>query len=162
MIITSWRLKTYDRKAGSNRSGRTRKTRWESYFPRLEALEDRLVPDAVHWAAAANGYWDDASNWDVGRVPTINDDVFISATGADYHVRVAAGADQDVSIASLTLSSPNADLQVNRSVNVNGPTLFSAGSVSTDKTDWTTSQLENRTHFDVGDCHIRTPTFTQT
>jgi hypothetical protein len=48
----------------------------------LEALEDRLVPNAVVWNAATGGNWNDANNWldtdaNVAQVPTAADDVSI-------------------------------------------------------------------------------------
>jgi hypothetical protein len=52
------------------------------FRPRLEALEDRLVPDAMIWEnTLGTGKWSDAGNWSQNHVPQTGDTLTFSALG---------------------------------------------------------------------------------
>src|SRR5262249_52510223 len=50
--------------------------------PRLEYLEDRTVPTMIRWVNPASGFWNVATNWDLQRLPTADDDVVIDLPGS--------------------------------------------------------------------------------
>jgi len=54
----------------------------------------------IQWASAADGNWSDPTNWDLGRVPTAQDTIFITVDG-DYTVTL----DVDASVKALTLGT---------------------------------------------------------
>jgi hypothetical protein len=56
------------------------------FRPRLEALEDRLVPATLDWTGATSSDWSDNTNWKVGSsvatsAPTLNDEARIGVAG---------------------------------------------------------------------------------
>ena len=56
-----------------------------SFPPRLERLEDRLMPNAVNWIGGS-GDWDTAGNWldattHTNHLPTASDDAVINVAG---------------------------------------------------------------------------------
>src|SRR6516165_3383953 len=51
------------------------------FQPRVEALEDRMVPTAINWTSPVSGDWGTASNWSTGTLPGSGDDVTISTPG---------------------------------------------------------------------------------
>ena len=70
-------------------AGFPRKARSESsrsplgqYFrPSLEMLDARLLLTMIHWSNPNGGFWNDAANWDLNRVPGPGDDVVIDLPG---------------------------------------------------------------------------------
>jgi hypothetical protein len=73
--------------------------------PVLEALEDRICPNAVSWISTTSGNWNVASNWldstnGQNRVPTAADDVIINQPGITVTVNDAE------SVNSVTASTP--------------------------------------------------------
>src|SRR5262249_34937962 len=65
---------------------------------RLEQLEDRCVPAAVAWTGGAGNFdWDNAANWDAGRVPIAGDDAYINTAG----ITVVHSAGVDDAVISL-------------------------------------------------------------
>jgi hypothetical protein len=75
--------------------------------PRLEILEDRVVPagptgSTVFWINPNGGDWDVPSNWSQGQVPTSLDQVIISGGDGGLTVTHSQGVDDEV--ASLTTS----------------------------------------------------------
>ncbi|MFT3882186.1 MAG: carboxypeptidase regulatory-like domain-containing protein [Gemmatales bacterium] len=58
------------------------------FRPQLEILEDRVVPATIHWNLDTSGFWDDAANWDLNRVPNSNDDVIIDRGTANPTVTI--------------------------------------------------------------------------
>jgi hypothetical protein len=58
----------------------------ERFRPRLEVLEDRLVPATLDWTGATSSDWSDNTNWKVGssvatQAPTLNDEARIGVAG---------------------------------------------------------------------------------
>jgi hypothetical protein len=56
------------------------------FRPRLEVLEDRLVPATLDWTGATSSDWSDNTNWKVGSsvatsAPTLNDEARIGVAG---------------------------------------------------------------------------------
>lgn len=47
----------------------------------LEALEDRCLLSTVNWILNGSGDFNNAANWDAGRVPTMTDDAVINISG---------------------------------------------------------------------------------
>jgi hypothetical protein len=113
----------------------------------LEALEDRLVPDAVVWNVATSGNWNDANNWldqttNTAQVPTSADDVTINQSNITITVSDSQAAHSlttsltnDLVVqtgGSLTLaadSTLNGGLSLSGSLTANG-TLTLAGASS--------------------------------
>ncbi len=60
------------------RPGRPR--RW-AYRPRLEGLEELVLPSTVRWINPNGGDWNVAANWSPSRVPGVNDDAVIDLYG---------------------------------------------------------------------------------
>jgi hypothetical protein len=69
-----------------------------AFRPRLEALEDRVVPSTVTWVHPGDGDWSVGANWSTGATPGTNDDVVINL---DLTVTHSSGSD---SVRSLTVS----------------------------------------------------------
>ncbi len=74
----------------------------------FEELEGRLMLTAVSWVGGASGYFDVASNWSGGAVPTSTDDVSI---GLSSPTTVIIQPTDIISVDSLSLSA-NTTLQV--------------------------------------------------
>ena len=55
----------------------------------------------MHWLNAVSGIFEDSANWDSGIVPNSADDVFITASGADYTVIVTSSSAQSVDSISV-------------------------------------------------------------
>lgn len=95
--------------------------------PRLEALEDRLVPDACYWRAAGpdtnmnngNNWWDEDTSAILGRAPNVGDD--LSFVGVS---RLTCVVPVNSNVACRSLSSTagwaGGELQINGTVSVNG------------------------------------------
>jgi hypothetical protein len=75
------------------------------FRPRVEELENRLVPAAVTWIGGASGSWATGTNWSTGTMPGAGDDVVLDGSVTVSH---SAGAD---AIQTLSLG-PGAILQV--------------------------------------------------
>jgi hypothetical protein len=72
--------------------------------PRLEALEDRVVPTTVSWVSPTSGAWTTATNWSTGMVPAAGDDVVINKPAA---VTVTLAASTTIHSLSLTVATLN-------------------------------------------------------
>jgi hypothetical protein len=90
-----WRLIVSSSKISSRKNRQSR-----GFVPRLEGLEDRLVPASTTWTAATNLDWENGGNWTNG-VPGANDAaVFTSgATVSACHINSA------VTISAITMLS---------------------------------------------------------
>jgi hypothetical protein len=106
MRIPSW-LRPFDLRP--TRSSRRQTTHRPGLRPRVEALEDRVVPSTVTWINSAGGDWDTAANWQdnlgVNRLPGSGDDAVISYSG----ITVTHSSAQTESVNSLT---SRADLSI--------------------------------------------------
>ena len=60
----------------------------------------------IQWASAQSGNWNDASKWDLNRVPVASDRVLIGVTGS-YTVTLDTNA-TDATVTGLTLEAPQA------------------------------------------------------
>ncbi len=71
--------------------------RCPTLWPRLEALEQRVVLSLVSWVGGGDGQsWNDPLNWNVRAVPTVNDDVVI-----DVATNPTVTTTESISIQSL-------------------------------------------------------------
>src|SRR5262245_15996782 len=65
------------------------------FRPRLEVLEDRILP-TVYWNVDADGSWDDPNNWidqaNHVRAPSSGDDVIIDRGAGTFTITVPTGA----------------------------------------------------------------------
>ena len=43
----------------------------------------------IFWSSSSGGSWTEPSNWDLGRIPNVNDTVYIGLSGS-YDVSVAS------------------------------------------------------------------------
>src|SRR5438105_15325257 len=78
-----------------------RRSRWRTYKPWAEALEERTVPSAtVNWINPAGGDWDTSTNWSGGQVPGASDDVVIDHGTNNFTVTHSSSAVD--SVQSLT------------------------------------------------------------
>jgi hypothetical protein len=115
------------------------RTRRQNFRPRLEALEDRLVPSTFHWAADVDGSFNDATKWldqnNRHRVPGPYDDanigygdITVTSTGNAIH-KLTSSARLSVlkgtlSITGNSSSIANLDLQAGATLKVaNGVTM---------------------------------------
>ncbi len=73
--------------------------------PRLEELENRLVPATITWMGGAAGIWSTVANWSTGTLPGAGDDVVIDGSVTVSH---AVGSD---TVNTLSLGA-GAKLQV--------------------------------------------------
>jgi len=101
-MFQSWLRKRAKAKSATTR--RAGRTRWGGYFPRLEALEPRVVLDVCHWRAPVSGNFSDNSMWTPHAPTPTTDEARIDATGADYTVNL----DYDPQLLRFFLDSPNA------------------------------------------------------
>lgn len=77
----------------------------KTFRPRLESLEDRLVPAVNNWLGTVDGNWNTAGNWSLGNVPTVQDDVVFRSQN-NVGCSFAAYSAQPVTLAkSITIES---------------------------------------------------------
>jgi hypothetical protein len=125
------------------RAKRDLKRRNLRYRPRLEALEDRTLLNAVNWLGGS-GLWSDSTHWldavtGTNHVPTGNDDAGI-ATGATVTHNAGTDPVQSVSVSSgntlsltggtLNISSMPSSLSGSGTVRLAGGTLANANVAS--------------------------------
>src|SRR5579871_6538752 len=67
--------------------------------PRLERLEDRIVPTTDTWISTTSGLWSTAGNWSLGAAPNATDDVVINTSPA-----VTVTLNGSASVKSLTIT----------------------------------------------------------
>jgi RHS repeat-associated protein len=111
----------------------------------LERLEDRLAPATISWNTDADGFWDVASNWDLGHVPAPGDDVVINRPNANPTITFRSGTADLNSLQSteaLTLSGGTLNLATDSSLSaafsLSGGTLGGTGTVAvTGAMTWT-------------------------
>jgi hypothetical protein len=127
------------------RRPQARPPRRASFHPRLEVLEDRLVPSNAYWHDAVDGNWSDASKWDEGHVPVPGDNVYITRRGAPYTVNV----DTAVNIAQFTLDSQDATLSAaGQTISTAGQTSLTHGNVLLRNAAW--QGMGTLANIDVG------------
>src|SRR5262245_19436199 len=85
--------------------------------PRLETLQDRVLPSTVSWVSSTSGKWTTGTNWSSGAAPAAGDDVVINQSAA-----VTVTLDVSTSIHSLSLTGAT--------LNVTGGTLAVAADSS--------------------------------
>jgi hypothetical protein len=103
----------------------------------LELLESRLALATLTWTNSAGGNWGTASNWDLNRVPAVDDDVVIPDFAPDITVTYSTGT-----TAVNTLQSAEAfvlsggslalatDSAVSSTFTLSGGTLDGAGTLT--------------------------------
>jgi fibronectin-binding autotransporter adhesin len=74
------------------------------------AATNVVMAQTETWVGAASGTWNTPSNWSPSSVPGSSNVAVIAATGSPYTVTLSGGT--AASIASFTLSSPNATLLI--------------------------------------------------
>src|SRR5262245_27019108 len=96
--------------------------------PRLEALEDRVVPATILWTGAAgDNLWGSSGNWNLGRLPGAGDDVVIDVAG-DQTVVYGGGTTSIRSLVSReSLRMAGGKLTATDSLKVTGAGLDFAG-----------------------------------
>jgi hypothetical protein len=99
MLLSQW-TRQLRRRLAALASPRRRRTR-----PRLEALEDRVVPSTVAWVNPAGGSWNTAANWSTGAVPGAGDDVVIDQPG-----NVTVTLSGSTSVHSLSVTGDTLDI----------------------------------------------------
>jgi hypothetical protein len=136
-------------------SGRTnRKGRRKGSPMVLEALEDRVVPNAVVWNVATGGNWNDANNWldqttNTSHVPTSLDNVTISQSNITITVSdsesahsLQTSATNDLVIqmgGALTLGTAS---QLNGGFSLSGGSLTNNGTLTLDGTSsWSSGTI---------------------
>jgi hypothetical protein len=92
--------------------------------PRVEVLEDRLVPAAVSWVGGASGSWALAGNWSTGTLPGAGDDVAINGPVTVTH---AAGSDTihslSLGLGAMLQVTGNSSILAAQAVNASGSSL---------------------------------------
>jgi hypothetical protein len=85
---------------------------YRAFVPRLEQLDDRVLPSTVNWINPAGGNWDTASNWQdaatgANRVPGPTDDAVIGfdSIAVTHPNSVSDSVHSLTSQAALTVSS---------------------------------------------------------
>ena len=68
----------------------------------FELLEDRVMPSSVSWIGGAAGFWDVASNWSGGALPTSSDDVSMNPASA---ATITIRSSDVIAVKSLTSGS---------------------------------------------------------
>jgi hypothetical protein len=105
-----------------------------AFRPRLESLEDRVVPSTVTWINSGDGDWNVGSNWSSGAKPGTGDDVVIDSNVKVTH---SSGSDsvQSLSVKSGTLDLTGGSLDFSSSATVDGSLLIDGGMLNlTNKT----------------------------
>jgi hypothetical protein len=118
--------------------------------PSLESLETRVVPCTINWSGNGDGKsWQDASNWDLNRVPGAADDVCISAPKVSDAVLHSQGTDAIQSLNSdgpLVISGGSLSLAAfssqNNTLRLTGGTLTGAGDLYLDTMVWTGGTMD--------------------
>src|SRR5437899_309651 len=80
--------------------------------PRLEALEDRVLPSTVSWVSSTSGGWTTASNWSTGAVPAAGDDVVINQSAAVSVTLAVSTTIHSLSLTGATLNVTGGTLAV--------------------------------------------------
>jgi len=80
--------------------------------PRLEALEDRVLPSTVSWASSTSGEWTTATNWSTGMVPAAGDDVVINQSAAVTVTLAVSTTIHSLSLTGATLNLTGGTLAV--------------------------------------------------
>ncbi len=146
---------------------RRRKAIRQTVRPRLELLEDRVVPSTDTWISTASGSWNIASNWSTGAVPNASNDVVIdqpgnivvsltgsasvkSLTVTGDTLKVAGGtltvaANSSLANSSTTLVLTNGNLAVGT-----GATLTNLGTIESATTNGTSALLIDGTLNNTG------------
>lgn len=87
------------RGVAERRGSRSRIGKRQTARPRLERLENRVVPSTDTWISSTSGAWNTASNWSLGTVPNASNDVVIDQSG---NVTVTLTGSASVNSLSLT------------------------------------------------------------
>ena len=107
-----------------------RRSKFNSWQPRIERMETRLQLSAVSWTGGGgDNNWDDPLNWNTGTLPGSADDVMITVPANVVHS--AAVADSILSLTStqpLTLSGGS--LAIAATSSTSGPLLVDGGSLA--------------------------------
>lgn len=88
------------------------KAKIKTVRPRLEALEDRVLPSTVSWVSGTSGGWTTAANWSTGAVPGAGDDVVISQSDAVTVTLAASTSIHSLSLTGATLNVTGGTLGV--------------------------------------------------
>ena len=137
MATHSWlhRLHTASTRHRTRYSGRKAPPRAQ---PRLQVLEDRVLPSTVTWTNPNGGDWDTASNWSTGAVPGAADYVVINLSGitithsaavADAINSLNSEANISISGGSLAMASTST---ITGGLSISGGTLTGAGNLTVD------------------------------
>lgn len=126
MSSSRWHRRSSRRPSPSSVYGRP------GFRPRLEALEERALLDAISWTCGS-GDWATTSCWSLGRLPAAGDDVTINRPG-DIVVTHATGNDSIRSLVSEeAIEFTGGSLALNTSGEmsvVNNALRFSAGTLT--------------------------------
>jgi hypothetical protein len=108
--------------------------------PRLEALENRVVPTLVKWTNVGGGTWNTPGNWSTGSLPGANDDVEIPALASSLTVTHSTNViDQVKSVTldanasgttSLVLSSGTLSVTGNLQTSTGGNVTIKGGTLA--------------------------------
>ncbi|MEZ6063698.1 MAG: carboxypeptidase regulatory-like domain-containing protein [Planctomycetaceae bacterium] len=113
--------------------------------PAVESLENRTLLATITWNTDANGFWDDAANWDLGREPVSSDEVIIDRGAANpvVTVRTATGrffqvASEETIVIEASGGLGTSDSTFNGLVQINGGSLFveGGGTVTLNDVEW--------------------------
>ncbi|MCC7349479.1 MAG: hypothetical protein IT446_02825 [Phycisphaerales bacterium] len=113
----------------------------------IEPLERRLLLAAISWTGGS-GFWDDTSQWDLGRKPVFGDDVTIGGSGITVTVRNANERANSLNAAATLALDNGSSLFVDAtstlggSLAINGGTLTLVGAATLAGTfTWTGGKL---------------------
>ncbi|MEM9158676.1 MAG: CARDB domain-containing protein, partial [Verrucomicrobiota bacterium] len=93
----------------------------------IKTLAEDFPAVTVFWVSDVDGFWDEASNWSTGVVPTSSDSVMIDRDGVDVTVTVRANAEVDYLVSNESLAITAGNLSISSDAELNGATEFSGG-----------------------------------
>src|SRR5437763_1288414 len=116
-MLRNWIDRLLQRTCTCSRQERRSSGRTTRYRPRLEHLENLILPSTITWNGNADhSSWHLAGNWDLNRAPQAGDDVAIPAVAGTAAVNLIPGV--SATIDSLTSALP---------VNLQGGTFTTTG-----------------------------------
>lgn len=100
----------------------------------FESLERLILLTNVTWIATQSGFWDGASNWSTGQVPTAADDVTINQPGITVTIRSDSQAHSLIADDPFVLSngtlSLGSDSQIHSTLQWTGGTIGGSGTLT--------------------------------